>query len=109
MRMAVVAFLALTLAACGENSTQAVDTDISIETTDLESVAMGEGQACVDRLSDLVNVEYLAEHDVTVADDAATAAAIKVGISEVCAQGPPDLTVHGAAHRVVHIVEEEVG
>jgi hypothetical protein len=44
------------------------------------------------------------EHEVTVADDAATAAAITAGIAEVCDQGPP-----GAAHRVVHIVEDEVG
>jgi hypothetical protein len=109
MRVAVFALLVLTLAACGGSSTQAAGTGISIETTDVESSPMGEGPTCIAHLSAQVDVAYLAEHDVRVKDDAATAAAIKAGVAQVCAEGPPDLTVHGGAHRVVHFVREKFG
>jgi hypothetical protein len=82
------------LAGCGGDSvsgtpTQGVDTDISIVTTDLESLPMGSGQACITRLTRIVDVDYLREHDVEVDNESAANAAITNAIAAVCAEGPP--------------------
>ena len=105
---------ACALAACGGESasgtqTQAVDTDIAIVTTDLESLPMGSGQACVARLTKIVDVGYVRAHEVVVEDESAANAAIATGIAAVCAKGPPDQVSHEAAHEVVHAVEHALG
>jgi hypothetical protein len=100
------------LAGCGGGSasgTQGVDTDISVVTTDLESLPMGSGQACITRLTKIVNVDYLREHEVVVQDEAAANAAITSAIAATCAEGPADLGSHEAAHEVVHAVEDILG
>jgi hypothetical protein len=111
------ALLGLTVCAlggCGGESasttgTQAVDTDIAIVTTDLESLPMGSGQACITRLTKIVDVDYVREHEVDVEDENAANAAIASGIATVCAEGPPDQISHEAAHEVVHAVEDALG
>jgi hypothetical protein len=108
--VALVGLAACALAGCGGSSsgtqTQGVDTDISIVTTDLESLPMGSGQACVMRLTKIVDVDYLREHEVAVEDEAAATSAITNAIAVVCAEGPPDMFAHEAAHEVVHAVED---
>ena len=77
--MAFPCLAAGALVGCGGGSasgTQGVDTDISVVTTDLESLPMGSGQACITRLTKIVDVDYLREHP------------------------------HEAAHEVVHAVED---
>ena len=50
-------------------TTQATDTDISIETTDIEAMSIGTRQQCIERLAKVVNVAYLRAHDVTVDEE----------------------------------------
>jgi hypothetical protein len=102
------------LAGCGGDSmsgtqTQGVDTDISIVTTDLESLPIGSGQVCSTRLKRIVDVDYLREHDVEVENESAASVAITNAIAAVCAEGPPDMIAHEAAHEVVHVVEDALG
>ena len=111
---ALLGLVACALAACGGDSAsgteaQAVDTDIAIVTTDLESLPMGSGQACVARLTKIVDVDYVRAHEVDVEDESAANAAIAIGIAAVCAKGPPDQISHEAAHEVVHAVEDDLG
>jgi len=102
---AALGFFALTVGACAGNSPQAADTDITILTTDLEALPMGQGEQCIDRLSKVVGIGYLGEHGVTVKDEDAAMVAIGRAIPEVCEKGPADLSLHGGAHRVIAIVE----
>jgi hypothetical protein len=76
LAVALVGLAACVLAGCGGSSasgtqTQGVDTDISVVTTDLESLPMGSGQVCITRLTKIVDVDYLREHEVAVEDEAA--------------------------------------
>jgi ABC-type glycerol-3-phosphate transport system substrate-binding protein len=108
---ALLGLAACALAACGGDSAsgteaQAVDTDIAIVTTDLESLPMGSGQACIARLTKIVDVDYVRAHEVAVEDESAANAAIASAIVAVCAEGPPDQISHQAAHEVVHAVED---
>jgi sporulation protein YlmC with PRC-barrel domain len=85
------------LTSCGGGSTAGgtvADTDISIETTDIESLSVGTVQQCIDRLTKVVNVDYIKEHDA---------------ISEVCADIDSEKGVHAAAHDVVHLVGDKLG
>jgi hypothetical protein len=50
---------------------------------------MGSGQACITRLTRIVDVDYLREHDVEVDNESAANAAITNAIAAVCAEGPP--------------------
>jgi hypothetical protein len=85
------------------------DTDtITILQTDIEAQPMGEGQACVEKLTKLITVDYLTEHDVPVEDEASADIQIQNAIVNVCEVGPPDQIVHETAHEVVHSVEEEL-
>ena len=70
---------------------------------------MGSGQACVARLTKIVDVGYVRAHEVVVEDESAANAAIATGIAAVCAKGPPDQVSHEAAHEVVHAVEHALG
>jgi hypothetical protein len=70
---------------------------------------MGSGQACITRLTRIVDVDYLREHDVDVENESAANAAITNAIAAVCAEGPPDMIGHEAAHEVVHAVEAALG
>ena len=83
-----------------------MDTDISIQTTDIESPSVGTEEQRVERLTKVVDVDYLREHDVAVEDEASVVFAIENAISDVCADADPDDEVHAAAHEVVHEVEE---
>jgi hypothetical protein len=109
---AMLALVALFLTACGGDSTQAASTQagdsITILQTDLEAQPMGEGQQCIDRLSKVVDTDYLVEHDVAVEDEGTAAFAIENAIVKVCDEGPPDQIVHASAHEVVHMVEDEL-
>jgi hypothetical protein len=106
---AAIALLCLVLGACGENSPQGVAASPTIlNTTDPETVPMGKGQECIDRLTKIVDSDYLAEHDLTVPNDDFTRSAIASAISTVCKKGPPDQTAHEGAHEVVHAVEHEL-
>ena len=84
------------------------DTDISIQTTDIESLPVGSGAQCVERLTAVVDADYLREHELEVVDEASVAFAIENAIDDVCAQADPDSEVHEAAHGVVHEVEERL-
>jgi hypothetical protein len=112
VRNVAVALLALALSlvmgGCQTSPEEpdAVDTDISIHTTDIESLPVGTPQQCIERLIKVVDVDYLREHDVTVPDEASARVAIEHAIPEVCADAKPDEGVHQAAHEVVHIVED---
>jgi hypothetical protein len=111
---ALLGLAACALGGCGGESapstgTQAVDTDIAIVTTDLESLPMGSGQACIARLTRIVDADYVRAHEVDIEDENATNAAIATGIAAVCAEGPPDQISHEAAHEVVHAVEDALG
>jgi hypothetical protein len=108
---AVLGLAPCALTGCGgdsasETQAQAVDTDIAIVTTDLESLPMGSGQACIARLTQIVDADYVRAHEVTVEDESAANAAIASAIVAVCAEGPPDQISHEAAHEVVHAVED---
>jgi hypothetical protein len=75
------------LTSCGGGSTAGgtvADTDISIEMTDIESLSVGTVQQCIDRLTKVVNVDYIKEHDVKVDDESSAVFAIENAISEVC-------------------------
>jgi hypothetical protein len=102
--------LALVASACQTSPEEqgAVDTDISIQTTDIESLSVGTEMQCVERLTKVVDADYLREHDVRVTDDASAAFAIENGIADVCEEADPDSEVHEAAHEVVHEVEERL-
>ena len=92
----------VSLTSCGGDSPASgtvADTDISIETTDIESLFVGTEQQCIERLTRVVDVEYIKEHDVEVVDNA---------ISEVCADIDSEKGVHAAAHDVVHMVEDKL-
>jgi sporulation protein YlmC with PRC-barrel domain len=84
------------------------DTDINIETTDIESLSVGSEQRCVERLTKVVDVDYIKEHDVKVDDESSAILAIENVISEVCAEIDSEKGVHAAAHDVVHMVETKV-
>jgi hypothetical protein len=107
--LALVA-LALGLAGCQTSPEErAADTDISIQTTDIESLSVGTEQQCVERLTKVVDVDYLREHDVVVEDEGSARFAIENAISDVCADADLEQEVHEAAHEVVHEVEERLG
>jgi hypothetical protein len=93
---ALLGLAACALGGCGGGSV----------TTDLESLPMGSGQACVARLTKIVDVDYVRAHEVDVEDENAANAAIAIGIAAVCAKGPPGQISHEAAHEVVHAVED---
>jgi hypothetical protein len=102
--------LALAASACqaspGEQS--AADTDISVQTTDFESLPVGRQTQCIERLTKAVDTDYVREHDVEVTDETSAAFAIENAIVDVCGQVDPDSGVHEAAHEVVHEVEERL-
>jgi hypothetical protein len=108
----VFLLLGLTIAVCACQTSpeeqDAVDTDVSIQTTDIESLPVGTEAQCVERLTAVVDAGYLREHDVEVVDEASTTFAIENAIGDVCAQADPDSEVHEAAHEVVHEVEERL-
>jgi hypothetical protein len=100
------------LTSCGGGSTAGgtvADTDISIETTDIETLSVGTEQQCIDRLTKVVNVDYIKEHDVKVDDESSVVFAIENAISEVCADIDSEKGVHAAAHDVVHMVGDKLG
>ena len=103
---------ALAVAACSGDSTASgtgADTDtVTVLQTDIEAQPMGEGQTCIEKLTKLVTVDYLVEHDLPVQDEASVAIPIQNAIVNVCGVGPPDQIVHEAAHEVVHAVEDEL-
>ena len=103
---------AVSLTSCGGDSTAGetvADTDtITILQTDIEAQPMGEGQACIEKLTKLVTVDYLADHDVPVEDEASAAIPLQNAIVNVCEVGPSDQIVHEAAHEIVHSVEDEL-
>jgi hypothetical protein len=72
------------LTSCGGDSTASgtvADTDtITILQTDIEAQPMGEGQACIEKLTKLVTADYLAEHDLPVEDEASAAIPIQNAI-----------------------------
>jgi hypothetical protein len=105
----LVAF-ALAAGACETSSDEhgAADTDITIQTTDIESLSLGSETQCVERLTAVVDADYLREHEVEVSDEASAAFAIENAIADVCGQADPDSEVHEAAHEVVHEVEERL-
>jgi hypothetical protein len=86
----------------------AADTDISVRTTDIESLPVGTEAQCVERLTAVVDAGYLREHEVEVVDEASATFAIENAIDDVCGQADPDSGVHEAAHEVVHEVEERL-
>jgi hypothetical protein len=101
----------LALAACGRRTSEGgtvVDTDISIETTDVESLSVGTEQQCIERLATVVDAAYLAEHEVQVEDEPSAAFAIENAIMDVCSSVDSDEKVHEAAHAVVHMVEDRL-
>jgi hypothetical protein len=102
--------LSMALCACqtSPEDQAAADTDISIQTTDVESLPVGTEAQCLARLMAVVDTDYLREHDVEVLDEASAASAIEHAIDEVCGQADPDSEVHEAAHEVVHEVEERL-
>jgi sporulation protein YlmC with PRC-barrel domain len=105
----MVAVVALT--SCGGDSTASgtvADTDISIETTDIESLSVGTEKQCLERLTKVVDVDYIKEHDVNVDDASSAIFAIENAISEVCADIDSEKGVHAAAHDVVHMVEDKL-
>jgi hypothetical protein len=103
---------AVALTSCSGDSTGSgtvADTDtITILQTDVEARPMGEGQACIEKLTKLVTVDYLTEHDVPVEDEASAAIPIQNAIVNVCEVGPPAKIIHEAAHEVVHAVGDEL-
>jgi hypothetical protein len=110
MKQAVFALTLLALALCGCQTTPeepaAVDTDIAIQTTDIESLPVGTEQQCIERLTKVVDVDYLRAHDVIVDDPPSAEIAIEEAISKVCADADPETEVHEAAHEVIHEVAE---
>jgi hypothetical protein len=101
--------MVVALSSCGGDSTASgtfADTDISIETTDIESLSVGTEQQCIERLTKVVDVKYLRQHELTFEDGPSVAFAIENAISEVCADIDSDEGVHEAAHEVVHMVED---
>jgi hypothetical protein len=105
----LVALVALT--SCGGDSTASgtvADTDISIQTTDIESLSVGTEQQCIERLTRVVDVEYIKEHDVEVDDESSATFAVENAISEVCADIDSGKGVHAAAHDVVHRVGDKL-
>ena len=105
-----LAGLVLVLCACQTSPEEpgAADTDISVQTTDIESLSVGTETQCVERLTKVVDADYLREHDVEVTDEASAAFALENAIGDVCAEAEPDSEVHEAAHVVVHEVEERL-
>ena len=105
-------FVAVSLAAgaCQTSPAEqgAADTDISIQTTDIESLSVGTETQCVERLAAVVDADYLRAHDAEVTDGASAAFAMENAIADVCGQADPDAEVHEAAHEVVHEVEERL-
>src|SRR6185295_13558606 len=109
LRLAVVAFGVFGLSACGGDSTTnatPADSDISVMTTDIESMHVGTEQQCIERLTQVVDVDYLREHDLRVTDEASVTLEIENAVREVCADIDPNEVVHPAAHEVVHMVED---
>jgi ABC-type glycerol-3-phosphate transport system substrate-binding protein len=105
----LVALVALT--SCGGDSTASgtvADTDISIQTTDIESLSVGTEQQCIERLTRVVDVAYIKEHDVEVDDESSATFAVENAISEVCADIDSGKAVHAAAHDVVHRVGDKL-
>ena len=103
--------VAFTLSACGGDSTAGgtvVDTDISIQTTDIESLSVGTEQQCIERLTKVVDVDYLQAHDVIVDDEPSAEVATEKAIAKICADADPETEVHEAAHVVIHAVVEEL-
>jgi hypothetical protein len=106
--VALVLMLSLT-AACGEEGpTGGVDTDITILTTDLDSRRIGDGGQCRELLTTVVDVAYLREHGVDVAEEDVAIIAIHHAVADACADGPPERPVHETAHEVVRDVEERL-
>jgi hypothetical protein len=99
--------LAMGISSCQTSPEEpAVDTDISIQTTDIESLPVGTNKQCIDRLTQVVDVAYLRAHEVIVDDPPSAEFAIENAISEVCANADPQTEVHEAAHEVIHEVVE---
>jgi len=101
----------VSLTSCGGDSPAGgtvADTDISIETTDIESLFVGTEQQCVERLTQVVDLDYIKEHDVKVDDESSAILAIENAISEVCADIDSGKAVHAAAHDVVHRVGDKL-
>lgn len=105
--LVLLAFV-LAASACETSPQEAADTDISIQTTDIESLSVGTEMQCVERLTKVIDADYLREHDVKVTDEASAAFAIENAITDVCGQAGPDSEVHEAAHEVVREVEERL-
>jgi hypothetical protein len=109
---ALVSLVSLTIAVCAcETSAEdqgAADTDISIQTTDIESLPVGAEAQCIERLTAVVDPGYLRDHDVEVADEASAGVAIEEAIADICSEADPESEVHEAAHEVVHEVEERL-
>lgn len=110
MKQAVFGLALITLAVCGCQTSPeepaAVDTDISIQTTDIESLPVGTAQQCIERLTKVVDVNYLRAHEVIVDDEPSAEIAIENAISDVCANADPQTEVHEAAHEIIHEVVE---
>jgi hypothetical protein len=102
--------LAIAVCACQTSPEEqdAVDTDISIQTTDVESLPVGTEAQCLERLTKVVDPDYLREHEVEVTDEQSAAFAIENAIADVCGRADPDSEMHEAAHEVVHEVEERL-
>ena len=112
MARVLLVFAGLTMAVCACQTSPeeqgAADTDISIETTDIESLSVGSEGQCVERLTAVVDPDYLREHDVEITDEASASFAIENAIADVCGRADPDSEVHEAAHEAVHEVEERL-
>ena len=102
--------LTMAVSACqtSPEDQSAADTDISIQTTDIESLPVGTEAQCVERLTAVVDADYLREHDVEVVEEASASFAVENAIDDVCGHAEPDSEVHEAAHEVVHEVEERL-
>jgi hypothetical protein len=112
VRNVAVALLALALSlvmgGCQTSPEEpaAADTDISIQTADIEALPVGTPQQCIERLIKVVDVDYLREHEFAVPEEASARVAIEHAIPEVCADAKPDEGVHEAAHEVIQVVED---
>jgi hypothetical protein len=86
----------------------AADTAISIQTTDVESLSLGGEALCVERLTKVVDADYLRRHEIEIVDEGSATLAVEDAIEDVCARADAHETVHEAAHEVVHEVEERL-
>jgi hypothetical protein len=67
---------------------------------------MGSGEACINNIAAVVDLDYLAENGLEPRDSDAATIAVGGAIAEVCTDGPSTMSIDDGAEMVVGIIRD---